>query len=62
MKEPERVSTDVVLAIQEMQLAEHGGSLGIRDRGSNRGVQHLDRRAVCRLVSSERCHEARPKD
>jgi hypothetical protein len=31
MKEPEWVAPGVVLAIQEMQLAEHGGSLGIRD-------------------------------
>lgn len=33
MKEPEWVALEVVLAIQEAQLAEHGGSLGLRDRG-----------------------------
>jgi death on curing protein len=33
MKEPLWVAADVVLAIHEAQLAEHGGSLGIRDRG-----------------------------
>ena len=33
MKEPEWVSYDVVLAIHEAQLAEHGGSPGIRDQG-----------------------------
>jgi death-on-curing protein len=33
VKEPEWISRDVVLAIHEMQLAEHGGPLGIRDRG-----------------------------
>ena len=33
MKEPEWVAYDVVLAIHEAQLAEHGGSAGIRDQG-----------------------------
>jgi death on curing protein len=33
MKEPEWVAYDVVLAIHEAQLAEHGGSPGIRDQG-----------------------------
>ena len=33
MKEPEWVSYNVVLAIHETQLAEHGGSPGIRDQG-----------------------------
>jgi death-on-curing protein len=33
MNEPEWVDFDVVLAIHEAQLAEHGGSGGIRDRG-----------------------------
>ncbi|MBV9676213.1 MAG: type II toxin-antitoxin system death-on-curing family toxin [Acidobacteriaceae bacterium] len=33
MKEPYWVAYDVVLAIHEAQLAEHGGSLGIRDQG-----------------------------
>ena len=32
MKEPEWVAIDVVLAIHEAQLAEHGGATGIRDR------------------------------
>jgi death-on-curing protein len=31
--EPEWLEFDVILAIQEAQLAEHGGPLGIRDRG-----------------------------
>ena len=30
---PEWVAYDVVLAIHEAQLAEHGGSAGIRDKG-----------------------------
>jgi death-on-curing protein len=33
VKEPEWVTYDVVLAIHEAQLAEHGGSAGIRDQG-----------------------------
>lgn len=33
MNEPEWVDFEVVLAIHEAQLAEHGGSGGIRDRG-----------------------------
>ena len=33
MNEPEWIDYDVVLAIQEAQLAEHGGLPGIRDRG-----------------------------
>lgn len=33
MKEPEWVTYDVVLAIHEAQLTEHGGSAGIRDQG-----------------------------
>ena len=33
MKEPEWVAYDVILAIHEAQLAEHGGSPGIRDQG-----------------------------
>lgn len=33
MREPEWVAHDVVLAIHEAQLAEHGGSSGIRDHG-----------------------------
>jgi death-on-curing protein len=33
VKEPEWVAYDVVLAIHEAQLAEHGGSPGIRDQG-----------------------------
>ncbi len=33
MSEPEWVDYDVVLAIREAQLAEHGGSGGIRDQG-----------------------------
>ena len=33
MKEPEWIAYDVVLAIHEAQLAEHGGSPGIRDQG-----------------------------
>lgn len=33
MSEPEWVAYDVVLAIHEAQLAEHGGSAGIRDNG-----------------------------
>ncbi|MBV9036358.1 MAG: type II toxin-antitoxin system death-on-curing family toxin [Acidobacteriaceae bacterium] len=33
MKEPHWVAYDVVLAIHEAQLAEHGGSPGIRDQG-----------------------------
>lgn len=33
MKEPRWVAYDVVLAIHEAQLAEHGGSPGIRDQG-----------------------------
>jgi death-on-curing protein len=31
--EPEWIEYEVVLAIQEAQLAEHGGLLGIRDQG-----------------------------
>lgn len=33
MKEPEWIVYDVLLAIHEAQLAEHGGSPGIRDQG-----------------------------
>jgi death-on-curing protein len=33
VKEPEWIDLDVVFAIHEAQLAEHGGALGIRDRG-----------------------------
>ena len=33
MKEPEWVAVNVVLAIHEATLAEHGGPIGIRDRG-----------------------------
>jgi len=33
VKEPHWVAYDVVLAIHEAQLAEHGGSPGIRDQG-----------------------------
>jgi death-on-curing protein len=33
VKEPEWIEPDVVFAIHEAQLAEHGGLLGIRDRG-----------------------------
>ncbi len=33
MKQPEWIAYDVVLAIHEAQLAEHGGSNGIRDVG-----------------------------
>lgn len=33
MTEPEWIEPDVVLAVHEAQLAEHGGSPGIRDRG-----------------------------
>ena len=33
MKQPRWVTYDVVLAIHEAQLAEHGGSAGIRDQG-----------------------------
>ena len=33
MKEPEWIAYDVVLAIHEAQLAEHGGSPGVRDQG-----------------------------
>jgi death on curing protein len=33
MKEPQWIAEEVVLAIHEAQLAEHGGSMGIRDRG-----------------------------
>lgn len=32
MKEPEWIATEVILAIHEAQLAEHGGATGIRDR------------------------------
>ena len=32
MKEPEWIGIEVVLAIHEAQLAEHGGATGIRDR------------------------------
>jgi death on curing protein len=32
MKEPEWVATEVILAIHEAQLAEHGGATGIRDK------------------------------
>ncbi|HEY6991533.1 MAG TPA: type II toxin-antitoxin system death-on-curing family toxin [Bryobacteraceae bacterium] len=32
MKEPEWIAIEVVLAIHEAQLAEHGGATGIRDR------------------------------
>jgi hypothetical protein len=32
MNEPEWIDYDVVLAIHEAQLAEHGGLSGIRDR------------------------------
>jgi death-on-curing protein len=31
MKEPEWITTEVILAIHEAQLAEHGGASGIRD-------------------------------
>jgi len=33
MKAPVWVRRDVVLAVQEMLLAEHGGAAGIRDEG-----------------------------
>ncbi len=33
MKQPQWIAYDVVLAIHEAQLAEHGGSAGIRDQG-----------------------------
>ena len=33
MNEPEWIDFDVVLAIHDEQLAEHGGSSGIRDQG-----------------------------
>jgi death on curing protein len=33
MNEPKWVSLAVVMAIHEAQLAEHGGSVGIRDQG-----------------------------
>lgn len=33
MKEPEWVLREVVLALHEMSLAEHGGSAGLRDEG-----------------------------
>ena len=33
MTEPRWVSTAVVMAIHEAQIAEHGGSLGVRDEG-----------------------------
>ena len=33
MREPHWIAYDVVLAIHEAQLAEHGGSPGIRDQG-----------------------------
>lgn len=33
MKEPEWVLREVVLALHEMSLAEHGGSAGVRDEG-----------------------------
>jgi len=33
MKEPEWVAVNVVLAIHKATLADHGGPLGIRDRG-----------------------------
>ena len=33
MKAPEWVERDVVLAIHEAQIAEHGGTSGIRDQG-----------------------------
>jgi death on curing protein len=33
MIEPEWVALDIILAIHEEQLAEHGGLLGIRDQG-----------------------------
>ena len=32
MKEPKWIAIEVVLAIHEAQLAEHGGATGIRDR------------------------------
>jgi death on curing protein len=32
MKEPEWVAMEVILAIHEAQLAEHGGATGIRDK------------------------------
>jgi len=32
MKEPEWIAIEVILAIHEAQLAEHGGATGIRDR------------------------------
>ena len=33
MKEPRWVSVAVVMAVHEAQLAEHGGSAGVRDEG-----------------------------
>lgn len=33
MKDPTWVSVPVVMAIHEAQIAEHGGSLGVRDQG-----------------------------
>jgi len=33
MNEPRWVSLSVVMAIHEAQLAEHGGSVGVRDQG-----------------------------
>ena len=32
MKEPEWIAIEVILAIHEAQLAEHGGAMGVRDR------------------------------
>ena len=33
MKEPRWISPAVVMAVQEAQLAEHGGATGVRDQG-----------------------------
>ena len=33
MNEPQWIALDVVLAIHEAQLSEHGGSMGVRDFG-----------------------------
>ena len=33
MSEPRWLSIDLILAIHDMQIAEHGGAAGLRDRG-----------------------------
>jgi death-on-curing protein len=60
MNEPKWVSLAVVMAIHEAQLAEHGGSVGIRDQGllesalarPRQVYAYSDSPSLCRLASA----------